>query len=126
MTLHRPEAYDYYGQLVDHLGGGLQAVADGFLDDAAVGAGALSQGLTFDKVYAEQLATQGVTAEQAREGYAQIGAELPELSKLGSIYGEEFNQRTAEQGQHGRCPFSFCADVSRLTHITFRHRAISL
>lgn len=64
---------------------------------AAVGAGALSQGLTFDKVYAEQLATQGVTAEQAREGYAQIGAELPELSKLGSIYGEEFNQRTAEQ-----------------------------
>lgn len=64
---------------------------------AAVGAGALAQGLTFDQSYAETLATQGVTAQQAREGYSQIAGELPELSKLGSIYGQEFNQRTAEQ-----------------------------
>lgn len=64
---------------------------------AAVGAGALAQGLTFDRQYAETLATQGVTAQQAREGYSQIAGELPELSKLGSIYGDEFTQRTAEQ-----------------------------
>lgn len=64
---------------------------------AAVGAGALAQGLQFDQAYAETLATQGVTAQQAREGYSQIAQELPELSKLGSIYGQEFGQRTAEQ-----------------------------
>lgn len=64
---------------------------------AAVGAGALAQGLSFDKQYAESLATQGVTAEQARQGYAQVAQELPELSKLGSIYGESYGQRESEQ-----------------------------
>lgn len=64
---------------------------------AAVGAGALAQGLQFDKQYAETLATQGVTAEQARSGYSQVAQELPELSKLGSIYGENYGQRQAEE-----------------------------
>lgn len=64
---------------------------------AAVGAEALAQSLKFDAKYAESLATQGVTAQQAREGYQQIATELPEMGKLGSIYGEAYSQRTAEQ-----------------------------
>lgn len=64
---------------------------------AAVGAGALSYGMTFDQQYAETLATRGVTAQQSLEGYSQIAQELPELSKLGSIYGEAFGQRQAEE-----------------------------
>ena len=64
---------------------------------AAVGAGAIAKGLTFDKQYAEILATQGVTGEQAREGYSQIAQELPELQKLGSIYGGGYTQREAEK-----------------------------
>lgn len=64
---------------------------------AAVGAGALAQGLRFDKAYAETLATQGVTGEQARQGYSQIAGELPEMQKLGEIYGQEYTQRTAEE-----------------------------
>lgn len=64
---------------------------------AAVGAEALRQNMQFDVSYAESLATQGITADQARTGYSQIAQELPELSKLGEIYGETFGQRQAEQ-----------------------------
>lgn len=64
---------------------------------AAVGAGALAQGLKFDQAYAESLATQGVTGEQARTGYAQIGAELETLSMLGKVYGKDYTQRVGEQ-----------------------------
>lgn len=64
---------------------------------AAVGAEALKQGLTFDKTYAEQLATSGISAEEAQQGYSQIASSLDTFRALGSIYGEEYNQRTAEQ-----------------------------
>lgn len=64
---------------------------------AAVGAAAINQGLTFDTDYAASLATTGVSADQARQGYAQIASELPTLSNLGSIYGEEWDQRSSEE-----------------------------
>lgn len=64
---------------------------------AAVGAAAIQQGLKFDRKYAELLATEGITAEEARKGYAQIAQELPTLTTLGQIYGERYNQRDAER-----------------------------
>lgn len=68
---------------------------------AAVGSAALSQGLTFDKTYAEQLATSGITASQAQQGYQQVGAELGTLSNLGSIYGQAWTQRESEEAVFG-------------------------
>lgn len=64
---------------------------------AAVGAGALAQGLTFDKGYAEQLALSGVSADQAREGYSQVASELDTMKNLGKIYGADWSQRTSEE-----------------------------
>lgn len=64
---------------------------------AAVGAEALKQNLSFDKDYAEKLALEGVSAEEARQGYAQIGMELKDVSTLGSIYGQKYGQREAEE-----------------------------
>lgn len=64
---------------------------------AAIGAQALHQGLTFDTSYAANLATSGVTSQQAQQGYSQIAAELPGMSDLGNIYGEQWGQRQAEQ-----------------------------
>lgn len=65
---------------------------------AAVGAAALGQGLTFDKSYAEELALEGINAEQAQQGYSNVAQELDTMKALGSIYGEAWNQRTSEQG----------------------------
>jgi hypothetical protein len=64
---------------------------------AAVGAEALNQGLTFDKAYAEQLALQGIGAEEARSGYSQVANELQTFQALGQIYGEAWGQRQSEQ-----------------------------
>lgn len=64
---------------------------------AAVGSEALRNKLTFDKAYAEQLATEGVSSEQARTGYAQIALEQQDLSRLGSIYNQRYGQREAEE-----------------------------
>ncbi len=64
---------------------------------ARIGAEALRQGLTFNQNYAAQLATQGITAEQAAQGYSSIAEELGTLTTLGSIYGERWNQRESER-----------------------------
>ncbi len=64
---------------------------------AAVGAEAIKQGLTFDTAYAEQLALSGISADEARQGYSQIASELDTFRALGSIYGEQYGQREAEQ-----------------------------
>jgi hypothetical protein len=64
---------------------------------AAIGAEALRKGLQFDPNYAENLATQGVTREQAAAGYTQLGAEYGGLKGLAGIYGGNWNQRMAEQ-----------------------------
>ena len=64
---------------------------------AAVGAGALSQGLTFDKAYAEQLALQGISQEEAQSGYSQIATELNTMRSIGQIYGGGWSQRESEE-----------------------------
>lgn len=64
---------------------------------AQIGGEALQQGLSFDKSYAELLATSGVTRDQAQTGYSQVAAELGTMSSLGQIYGEDWNQRTSEE-----------------------------
>ena len=64
---------------------------------AAIGAAALSQQMTFDQQYSEALATQGITSEQARQGYAAIASDVTGMSALGSIYGEKWGQRQAEE-----------------------------
>lgn len=64
---------------------------------AAVGAGALSQGLTFDKAYAEQLALKGISQEEAASGYSQIATELNTMRSIGQIYGGGWSQRESEE-----------------------------
>jgi hypothetical protein len=64
---------------------------------AQIGAEALKQGLAFDQSYAEQLATEGVSQNQAQEGYEQIGQEMGTLTSLGQIYGGGWTQRESEQ-----------------------------
>lgn len=64
---------------------------------AAIGAQALAQGMTFDQVYAGELATKGITSAEAQQGYANIASELGAMKNLGSIYGEQYGQREAEQ-----------------------------
>jgi len=68
---------------------------------AQLGAEALRNNLAFDTSYAEQLATQGITADQARQGYQQIAGELDTLKALGGVYGEQYDQRTSEEALFG-------------------------
>lgn len=68
---------------------------------AAVGSAALSQGLAFNQAYAEQLATIGVTATQAQQGYQQVAQELGTMRNLGAIYGQRFGQVEEEQSVFG-------------------------
>lgn len=68
---------------------------------AAIGAEALSQGLTFNQSYAEQLAGSGVSAGQAREGYSQIAQEMGTMQSLGTIYGDQWSQTEAEESTFG-------------------------
>lgn len=64
---------------------------------AAIGAQALKNNLAFDRSYAESLATQGITAEQASQGYSQIAQEAENIGTLANIYGTTYTQREAEQ-----------------------------
>lgn len=64
---------------------------------AAVGAQALQQGLTFDQTYSEQLAMEGISADQAKQGYSQVASDLDTFKALGQMYGQQFGQREAEQ-----------------------------
>lgn len=63
---------------------------------AAIGAEALQRGFNFDQQYAENLATEGVTQQQAAATYSQIGQQFNQLQTLGSIYGSAWTQRQAE------------------------------
>jgi len=67
-----------------------------------IGAAARAQGLNADMTGSMELATQGVTQEQARAGYSTIAGMLPTAQKLGDIYGEEYTQATAEQDVFGQ------------------------
>lgn len=71
---------------------------------AQIGAEALRNNLAFDQSYAEQLATMGYSAQQAREGYQQIAGELDTLKSLGSMYGTDWNQRMSEASTFGTSP----------------------
>lgn len=64
---------------------------------AQIGAQAIGQNLAFDQAYAESLATKGITADQAAQGYAQIAGEQENISKLAGIYGTTYSQREAEE-----------------------------
>jgi hypothetical protein len=39
----------------------------------------------------------GISGEQARQGYQQIAGDLGTMQALGAVYGEQWNQRTAEE-----------------------------
>ena len=64
---------------------------------AAIGAEALQRGMAFDQQYAEELATTGITREQAGQGYAKIADEFSDLGTLAQIYGGGWTQRMAEE-----------------------------
>ncbi|WAB09275.1 hypothetical protein SEA_STELLA_14 [Streptomyces phage Stella] len=64
---------------------------------AAIGAEALQRGLGFDQQYASELATAGVSRDQAAQGYAKIADEFSDLKTLGAIYGGGWTQRMAEE-----------------------------
>lgn len=68
---------------------------------AAIGGAALSQGLAFNQSYAEQLATMGITATQAQQGYQQVAAELGTMQGLAGVYGGTFGQAQEEQSVFG-------------------------
>jgi hypothetical protein len=64
---------------------------------AAIGAEALQRGLAFDQQFASELATAGVSRDQAGQGYAKIADEFSDLGNLGQIYGGGWTQRMAEE-----------------------------
>uniref|UniRef100_A0AAU7GXW3 Tape measure protein n=1 Tax=Streptomyces phage Abafar TaxID=3158855 RepID=A0AAU7GXW3_9CAUD len=64
---------------------------------AAIGAEALQRGLAFDQQYASELATAGVSRDQAAQGYAKIADEFSDLGTLAQIYGGQWTQRMAEE-----------------------------
>lgn len=68
---------------------------------AQVGGAALAQGLTFDKTFAEQLATSGVSASEAQQGFSQVAQELGTMKELGNIYGQHWSQQESEQSVFG-------------------------
>lgn len=107
-------ANPYYKQALNQIGIDDGHMAAYFLDadrslpllqkaaaTAAVGAAALSQGLTFDKTFAEQLATSGVSSSQAQQGYSQVAQELSTMNELGNIYGQRWSQSESEQSVFG-------------------------
>lgn len=63
---------------------------------AQIGAAALRNSLEFNQSRAMDWYLQGVTAEQAAEGYGAIAGFLGDVTKLGRIYGDEYSQATAE------------------------------
>lgn len=66
------------------------------MNAAQIGAAALRNSLEMDPTRSMEWAKQGVTADQAKQGYGQIAGFLPEASKLGTIYGDLYDQQTAE------------------------------
>jgi hypothetical protein len=69
---------------------------------AEIGAGAKIAGLSTGLERATELASYGVTKEQAQQGFQTIADILPRGSQLSSIYGEPaYTQTTAEQEVFG-------------------------
>ena len=71
---------------------------------AEIGAAAFTQGLQSNKTTSEQLATQGVTQDQAQKGYSAIAEIVPTSQKLSEIYGgrlDAYGQSQAEKEMFG-------------------------
>ena len=67
---------------------------------AEIGVAAGRQGLEAGQDVARQLAAQGVTKQEAEQGYATIASRLPTAEKLSDIYGgtmDAYRQSEAEQ-----------------------------
>lgn len=67
---------------------------------AEIGAAARNQGLSSNVNTAEALSAQGITQQQAQQGYASIASILPTAEKLSNIYGatqDIYGQSQAEQ-----------------------------
>lgn len=99
-----------YKQALQQMGIGQGEIAAYFLDQtkalpyiqkaaaqAAIGAEAIQRGFQFDQAYSEELATSGISRDQASQAYAKIGDEFSTLSTLGEIYGGGWTQRQAEE-----------------------------
>lgn len=56
---------------------------------AKIGGAAASQGLNVDTGLAENLAGQGVTQQQAQQGFGVIASDQPNANKLADIYGQQ-------------------------------------
>jgi hypothetical protein len=76
-----------------------------------IGVAAGRQGLTAGVSVAEQLAAQGVTQQQAEQGYASIASILPTAEKLSNIYGA--TQDIYGQSQAERETFNSLASEQR-------------
>lgn len=71
---------------------------------AQIGAAALQQGLTFDRTFAEQLATSGVSGAEAQQGYSQVAAELGTMTQLAAMQGQTWTQTESEKSVFGQGP----------------------
>lgn len=72
------------------------------MNASQIGAAALRNSLEMDPTRAMEWAKQGITADQAKQGYGQIAGFLPEAQKLGAIYGDIYDQQTAEAEVFGQ------------------------
>lgn len=72
------------------------------LATAQIGGAALANNLQFDQGRAEQLALNGITQEQARQGYGAISGFLGDAQRLAKIYGDQYDQATAEAEVFGQ------------------------
>lgn len=97
---------DYYGITTPDLIGYVLDPAQNIntiqkkISAAEIGSAATLQGLESSVGVSEALAQQGVTQQQAQQGYATIAGILPTAEKLSEIYGsttDGYGQSTAEQ-----------------------------
>lgn len=65
---------------------------------AQIGAESMKRGFMFDQAYAGNLANQGITAQQAAQGYGQIASTYDPLKGIAQSYGENLSFLEAEQG----------------------------
>lgn len=72
------------------------------VDASQIGAAALRNNLSMDASRSMDWAVLGVTKEQAQQGFGQISAYLPEAQKLSNIYGDFYDQATAEAEVFGQ------------------------
>lgn len=64
---------------------------------AQIGGAALRHNLGMDNAMAQQLASLGITSDQANAGYAQIAQELPKMNKLAQLSGQTVSQNDFER-----------------------------